>query len=53
MMSIFEDMIDKFVEVFMDGPIVYEDTFYECLEHLERVLIRETNLVLNGRNVNL
>ncbi|KAA3477659.1 Retrovirus-related Pol polyprotein from transposon 17.6 [Gossypium australe] len=37
------------VDVFMDGFSVYEDSFQECLDNLEKVLKRceETNLVLN------
>ncbi|XP_038697122.1 uncharacterized protein LOC119993981, partial [Tripterygium wilfordii] len=49
MMSIFSDMVEKFIEVFMDDFSVFGADFDECLEHLRLVLERceETNLVLN------
>ncbi|KAA3484141.1 Retrovirus-related Pol polyprotein from transposon opus [Gossypium australe] len=49
MMAIFSDMVEKFLEVFMDNVFVFDDTFERCLENLELVLCRceETNLVLN------
>ncbi|XP_022865871.1 uncharacterized protein LOC111385680 [Olea europaea var. sylvestris] len=49
MMAIFSDMIEKFIEVFMDDFSVFGSSFDECLEHLSLVLQRctETNLVLN------
>ncbi|XP_057508479.1 uncharacterized protein LOC130791357 [Actinidia eriantha] len=49
MMSIFSDMVEKILEVFMDDFSMYGDTFEACLEHLEKVLERyeESNLVLN------
>ena len=49
MMSVFTDMVEKILEVFMDDFSVYGDTFEACLEHLEKVLERceESNLVLN------
>jgi hypothetical protein len=48
-MSIFSDMIEKTMEVFMDDFSVYGDSFTFCLSHLERMLKRceDTNLVLN------
>ncbi|XP_057740464.1 uncharacterized protein LOC130957630 [Arachis stenosperma] len=49
MLSIFSDMIEKFIEVFMDDFSVFGDSFTSCLNHLTLVLKRcqETNLVLN------
>lgn len=49
MMSIFSDMIEDIVEVFMDDFSVYGSSFDVCLSNLGRVLKRceETNLVLN------
>jgi len=38
MMSIFLDMIDKIIEVFMDDFTFYGKTFDHCLENLDRVL---------------
>jgi len=40
MMSIFSDMIEEILEVFMDDFSVYEKTFDDCLENLDRVLQR-------------
>ncbi|RDX98347.1 Retrovirus-related Pol polyprotein from transposon opus, partial [Mucuna pruriens] len=49
MLSIFLDMLEECMEVFMDDFTVYADTFDTCLENLSRVLKRctNTNLVLN------
>ncbi|KAL5562825.1 hypothetical protein UlMin_032572 [Ulmus minor] len=49
MMAIFTDMVEQFVEVFMDDFSVFGDTFDSCLGNLAKVLQRceETNLVLN------
>nr|GEV36422.1 reverse transcriptase domain-containing protein [Tanacetum cinerariifolium] len=49
MMSIFHDMIEKTIEVFMDDFSVFEDSFSSCLTNLDKMLNRyeETNLVLN------
>jgi hypothetical protein len=49
MMSIFSDMIEKIMEVFMDDFTVYEKTFADYLENLDKVLQRyeEKHLVLN------
>ena len=49
MMSIFSDMIEKIMEVFMDDFTVYGKTFDHCLENLDRVLQRceEKHLILN------
>nr|GFA36417.1 reverse transcriptase domain-containing protein [Tanacetum cinerariifolium] len=49
MMSIFHDMIEKTMEVFMDDFSVFGDNFSSCLTNLDKMLNRceETNLVLN------
>ena len=49
MMSIFLDMIEEIMEVFMDDFSVYGKTFSHCLENLDKVLQRckEKDLVLN------
>ncbi|KAL1193551.1 RNA-directed DNA polymerase-like protein [Cardamine amara subsp. amara] len=49
MMSIFTDMIEDFMEVFMDDFSVYGSSFKECLDNLCKVLARceEKHLVLN------
>jgi hypothetical protein len=47
-MSIFLDMIEEIMEVFMDNFLVYGKTFDHCLENLDKVLQRcqEKDLVL-------
>ncbi|XP_071916300.1 uncharacterized protein [Coffea arabica] len=49
MMSIFSDMIENCIKIFMDDFTVYGDSFDQCLHHLTKVLQRciDTNLVLN------
>ena len=49
MRSIFSDMIEKNIEVFMDDFSVFGKSFDQCLFHLDVVLKRctETNLILN------
>nr|GEW22379.1 reverse transcriptase domain-containing protein [Tanacetum cinerariifolium] len=49
MMSIFHDMIEKTMEMFMDDFLVFGDCFSSCLTNLDKMLNRceETNLVLN------
>ncbi|CAN6455713.1 unnamed protein product [Victoria cruziana] len=49
MLSIFADMLDDTMEVFMDDFSIYGSSFDDCLQKLEKVLIRceETNLVLS------
>ncbi|XP_004289462.1 PREDICTED: uncharacterized protein LOC101311522 [Fragaria vesca subsp. vesca] len=49
MITIFSDMVEKFIEVFMDDFSVFGDSFNQCLHHLELVLQKceESNLVLN------
>ena len=48
-MSIFSDMIEEVMEVFMDDFSVYGKTFDRCLENLDKVLqrCREKDLLLN------
>jgi len=47
MLSIFSDMVECFLEIFMDDFSVFGDSFDDCLK--EKVLSRceEKNLVLN------
>ena len=49
MMAIFYDMVEDFLEIFMDDFSVFGSSFDACLNNLEKVLTRceETNLVLN------
>jgi hypothetical protein len=49
MISISSDMVERFLEVFMDDFSVFGSYFEECLHHLTLVLMRckEKNLVLN------
>nr|XP_009789420.1 PREDICTED: uncharacterized protein LOC104237048 [Nicotiana sylvestris] len=49
MMSIFSDMVEDFLEFFMDDFSVVGDSFEHCLNNLRQVLKRceETNIVLN------
>ncbi|XP_070022545.1 uncharacterized protein [Nicotiana sylvestris] len=49
MMEIFTDMVEEFLEVFMDDFSIVGDSFDECLGNIDKVLAfcEETNLVLN------
>ncbi|XP_058203029.1 uncharacterized protein LOC131317499 [Rhododendron vialii] len=49
MMAIFYDMVEEFLEVFMDDFSVFGASFDSCLQNLAKVLKRceETNLVLS------
>ena len=49
MLSIFNDMVERIMEVYMDAITVYGECFDECLVHLETVLHRciQKNIVLN------
>jgi len=48
MMTIFHDIVERFIEVFMDDFSVLESSFDACLHNLDLVLQRcETNLALN------
>lgn len=48
-MAIFNDMVEDFVEVFMDNFSTFGKSFKICFFNLDKVLARseETNLVLN------
>ncbi|XP_075080409.1 uncharacterized protein LOC107769437 [Nicotiana tabacum] len=48
-MAIFTNMVEKFIEVFMDDFSIFGPTFDESLTNLSKVLSRceETNLVMN------
>ena len=49
MISLFSDMVERFLKIFMDDFSIYRDSFDQCLHHLELVLQRckEKNLILN------
>ncbi|RDX80918.1 Retrovirus-related Pol polyprotein, partial [Mucuna pruriens] len=49
MISIFSDLLEDCMEVFMDDFTVYVDSFDACLGNLSKVLTRciDTNLILN------
>ncbi|RDX74718.1 Retrovirus-related Pol polyprotein from transposon 17.6, partial [Mucuna pruriens] len=49
MMSIFSDLLQDYMEVFMDDFTVYADSFEACLSNLSKLLKSciDTNLVLN------
>ena len=49
MMSIFSNMVEEFIEIFMDDFFVFGSSFDNCLHNLSLVLQRceDTNLVLN------
>lgn len=49
MLSIFVDFIEKYMDVFIDHFIVYENSFDKCLESLDQILAIciEKKLVLN------
>ena len=49
MLSIFSDMVEHIMEVFMDDITIYGSAFDECLVNLEAILNRciEKDLVLN------
>ena len=49
MITIFSDLVEEIIDVFMDDFSVYGSSFEGCLENLEQVLTicEETNLVLN------
>lgn len=51
MVSIFSDMVEQFLEVFLDDISVFGGSFDDCLSNLEKVLIRcqDKNLVLNWK----
>jgi hypothetical protein len=49
MMTIFSDLIEKVMEVFMDDFSVYGKTFEDCLANLDKVLkwCQMADLILN------
>jgi hypothetical protein len=49
MINIFFDMVEQFMEIFMDDFSVFGSSFQKCLDRLTLVLVRckEKNLVLN------
>ena len=49
MLSIFSDMVERIMEVYMDDITIYGGTFEDCLANFETILNRciEKNLVLN------
>ena len=49
MMSIFFDLVEEVMEIFMDDFSVYGSSFEDCLRNLETVLKRcqDQNLALN------
>nr|GEW23894.1 reverse transcriptase domain-containing protein [Tanacetum cinerariifolium] len=53
MMSIFHDMIEKKMEVFMDDFSIFRNSFGTCLFHLDKMLKRceDTNLCLNWEKI--
>ena len=48
-MSIFSDLVEEVMEIFMDDFSIYRSSFENCLENLETVLQRcqDKNLALN------
>jgi hypothetical protein len=48
-MAIFSDMVEKFLEVFMDDFSVFSSSFNKCLHNLSLVLkcYKETNIILS------
>jgi len=51
MLSIFSDMVERFLEIFMDDFSIFGDSFDDCLTNIEKVLSKceEKNLVLNWK----
>jgi len=49
MLTIFSNMEEKCIEVFMDDILVFRPSFDECLENLDAVLKRcsDTNMMFN------
>lgn len=49
MIAIFSNLVEKYIEIFMDDFSIFGDLFDTCLSNLELVLKKcvETNLVLN------
>ena len=55
MLSIFSDMVEHYLEVFMDDFSVFGDSFDKCLSNLQKVLTmcEEKNLLLCTPKVRL
>ena len=55
MLSIFSDMVERFLEIFMDDFSICGDSFDQFLHHLELVLQRcmKKNLTLNWKKMSL
>ena len=51
MLSLFSDMVERFLEIFMADFLIYGDSLNQCLHHLKLVLQRcmEKNLTLNWK----
>jgi hypothetical protein len=51
MISIFSDMVERFLEIFMDDFSVFGSSFKKCMHRLTLVMMRckEKNLVLNWK----
>ena len=49
MLSLFSDIVERILEIFMDDFSIYGDSFNQCLHHLKLVLqhCAEKNLTLN------
>ena len=54
MMSMFSDLAEEVMEIFMDDFIVYGSSFEHCMQNLGTVLHRcqDKNLALNWENCN-
>ena len=52
MMSMFSNLVEEAMEIFMDDLSVYGSSFEHCLKNLETVLPRcqDKNLALNQEN---
>ena len=53
MLRIFCDMVEHYLEVFMDDLTMFRNSFDDCLDNLEKVLRRcvEKELVLNWKKM--
>ena len=53
MISIFSDMVERFMEIFMEDFSIFGSSFQECLHRLTLILVRckEKNLVLNWKKM--
>ena len=55
MIGIFNYMIEHYLEVFMDDLTVFENSFDDCLDNLEKILKRcvKKELILNWKKMSL